>query len=347
MTPPPRSLQQVVDAAKAFGPIRVAVADAAQDLIIETISAARSLGWVEARLVGDPDAIRRVAADVGWQFPDDWIVPAGSDGEAAARAVTLVRSGQADAVMKGHLHTDVLMHALLHEQHGLRVPGRRVSHLFIVEVPSQPKLLGVTDAAINIAPDLNAKGQILQNAIDFFHLLGIDEPKVAVLSAVETVNPAIASTLDAACLTLMARRGQIAGAVVDGPLAFDNAVSRKAAEEKGISSPVAGDADLLLVPDLVSGNILAKDLEYLAGAVIAGIALGLAAPVILTSRSDPAPARLASLALAALMHHRLAAVPAPMPRPSEQSPHCAPQPEHACCPMPVCQCPTNPSRRLA
>jgi phosphotransacetylase len=334
MTQPPRSLQQVVDGARAFGPVRVAVADAAQDLIIETLRKAQSLGLIEPWLVGNPDAIRRAAADVGWQFPDDWIVPAGSNGDAAAQAVMLVRDGKADAVMKGHLHTDVLMHSLLDDKHGLRVPGRRVSHLFIVEVPSHPKLLGVTDAAINIAPDLNAKGQILQNAIDFFHLLGINEPKVAVLSAVETVNPAIVSTLDAACLTLMARRGQITGAIVDGPLAFDNAVSRKAAEEKGISSPVAGDADLLLVPDLVSGNILAKDLEYLAGAVIAGIALGLAAPVILTSRSDPEPARLASLALAALMHHRMAAAP-PKAKPPEQSPHCAPQPEHTCCPMPA------------
>ncbi len=334
MTRPPRSLQQLVDQAKTFGPIRVAVADAAQDLVIETMREAQGLGLIEPRLVGEPDAIRRVAAEAGWQLLDDWIVPAESDNDAAARAVALVREGRADAVMKGHLHTDVLMHSLLDKERGLRVPGRRVSHMFVVEVPSHPKLLGVTDAAINIAPDLNAKAQILQNAIDFFHFLGIDVPKVAVLSAVETVNPAIASTLDAACLTLMARRGQITGAIVDGPLAFDNAISRKAAEEKGIASPVAGDADILLVPDLVSGNILAKDLEYLAGAVIAGIALGMAAPVILTSRADPAPARLASLALAALIHHRMATVPIAS-KPSEPSPHCAPQPEHACCPMPV------------
>lgn len=334
MTPPPRSLKELVNQAKAFGPFRVAVADAAQDLIVETLREALSLGLVEPRLVGDPDAIRRVAADVGWQLADEWIIPTESSGAAAAQAVRLVRDGKADAVMKGHLHTDVLMHSLLDKEHGLRVPGRRVSHLFVVEVPSHPKLLGVTDAAINITPDLNAKAEILQNAIDFFHILGIDEPKVAVLSAVETVNPAIVSTLDAACLTLMARRGQITGAIVDGPLAFDNAISRKAAEEKGISSPVAGDADLLLVPDLVSGNILAKDLEYLGNAVIAGIALGLAVPVVLTSRSDPAPARLASLALAALAHHRMAATPASR-KPLDHSPHCAPQQEHACCPMPV------------
>lgn len=334
MTSPPKSLTQLVDQAKAFGPIRVAVASAAQDLVIETMREAQSLGLIEPRLVGDLAAIRRVAAEAGWQIPGDWIVPAASDSEAADRAVALVREGQADAVMKGHLHTDVLMHALLNEEHGLRMPGRRVSHLFVVELRSYPKLLGVTDAAINIVPDLNAKAQILQNAIDLFRLLGIDAPKVAVLSAVETVNPAISSTLDAACLTLMARRGQISGAVVDGPLAFDNAISRKAADEKDISSPVAGDADILLVPDLVSGNILAKDLEYLAGAVIAGIALGMAVPVILTSRADPAPARLASLALAALMHHRMPKVPTRL-TPTEPRPHVAPQPERACCPMPA------------
>ncbi len=334
MTAPPRSLRQLIDQVKAFGTIRVAVAAAAQDLVIETMREAHDLGLIEPRLVGEPDAVRRVAAAAGWQLVDKWIVPAESDNDAAARAVALVRDGQADAVMKGHLHTDVLMHSLLDKEHGLRVPGRRVSHVFVVEVPSHPKLLGITDAAINIAPDLNAKAQILQNAIDFFHLLGIGEPKVALLSAVETVNPAIASTLDAACLTLMARRGQITGAVVDGPLAFDNAISRQAAEEKGISSPVAGDADILLVPDLVSGNILAKDLEYLAGAVLAGIALGMAVPVVLTSRADPAPARLASLALAALMHHRMGSAPM-APKPFEPSPRCAPQPEHACCPMPV------------
>jgi phosphotransacetylase len=271
---------------------------------------------------------------MGWNISKDWIVPASTDATTAAKAVELVRVGEADVVMKGHIHTDALMHALLDKDHGLRVPGRRISHLFVIELPSHPKLLGVTDAAINITPDLNAKAQILQNAVDFFHLLGIEAPRVAVLSAVETVNSAISSTLDAACLTLMARRGQISRAVVDGPLAFDNAISRKAAEEKGISSPVAGDADILLVPDLVSGNILAKNLEYLGGAVVAGIALGMAAPVVLTSRADPAPARLASLALAALMHRWMVKTP-PKPRALEPSPHVAPQPEHACCPMPA------------
>ncbi len=333
MTAPPSSLQQLIARAKAFGPVRVAIADGAQDLVIETVREEQGLGLIEPRLVGEPDAIRRVAAEVGWRLSGDWIVSAESDSDAATRAVTLVHDGQADVVMKGLLHTDVLMHALLDKEHGLRVPGRRVSHVFVVEVPLHPKLLGITDAAINIAPDLNAKAEILQNAVELFTLIGIEHPKVAVLSAVETVNPAIVSTLDAACLTLMARRGQLHGAIVDGPLAFDNAISAAAAKEKGIVSEVAGDADILIVPDLVSGNILAKDLEYLARALAAGVVGGLAAPVILTSRADTPAARLASLALSALMFHgrpKLRTKPAP----PEAHPHCAPQPDHACCPLP-------------
>jgi phosphotransacetylase len=334
MAAPASTLQHLLDQARTFKPIRVAVADAAQAVLLETLREAHALGFVEPRLIGVPASIAAHCEHMGWNISKDWIVPASIDAATAAKAVELVRAGEADVVMKGHIHTDALMHALLDKDHGLRVPGRRVSHLFVIELPSHPKLFGVTDAAINITPDLNAKAQILQNAVDFFHLLGIEAPKVAVLSAVETVNSAINSTLDAACLTLMARRGQITGAVVDGPLAFDNAISREAAEEKGISSPVAGDADILLVPDLVSGNILAKNLEYLGGAVAAGIALGMAAPVVLTSRADPAPARLASLALAALMHERMVGTP-PKPRALEPSPHVAPQPEHACCPMPA------------
>lgn len=333
MTMHAKTLQYLVDQAKGLDPIRVAVADAAQRVVIETLREACALGFVEPRLVGDPGAIAAICGDIGWKTTTDWFVPASTDAMAAAKTVELVRTGEADAIMKGQIHTDALMRALLDKERGLRVPGQRVSHVFLVEVPTYPKLLGITDAAINIAPDLDAKAQILQNAIDLFHLLGVETPKVAVLSAVETVNPEIASTLDAACLTLMARRGQIAGAVVDGPLAFDNAISRRAAEEKGIASPVAGDADILLVPDLVSGNILAKNLEYLAGAVAAGIAVGLAVPVVLTSRADPAPARLASLALAALMHHRAPRAPVKAAAP-ESSLQCAPQPEHACCPLP-------------
>ncbi|MBS2132163.1 bifunctional enoyl-CoA hydratase/phosphate acetyltransferase (plasmid) [Burkholderia thailandensis] len=331
MTPVPRSLQQLVDKAKTLGPVRVAVADAEQDLVIETMREAQEQGWIEPRLVGMPRAIRELAQAARWAVRDEWIVAATGDAEAAANAVALVRDGAADVVMKGRLHTDVLMHALLDTERGLRLPGRRVSHVFVMEMASHPKLLGVTDAAINIAPDLNAKAQILQNAIDLFALAGIENPKVAVLSAVETVNPAIVSTLDAASLTQMARRGQLHGAIVDGPLAFDNAISADAAREKGIVSDVAGDADLLLVPDLVSGNILVKDLTYLAGSVAAGVVTGLSAPVVLTSRADSPAARLASLALAALMFHGMQRPPVRRGS-TEAHPHFAPTLESACCP---------------
>jgi len=326
------TLKHVTDQARRLEPIRVAVVDAAQGLVIETLREAHALGIVEPRLIGVPDAIESACRDLGWKPRDGWIIPAPTDPAAAATAVDLVRDGAADAVMKGNVHTDVLMRALLDKESGLRRPGRRVSHVFVAEVSSHPKLFGITDAAINIAPDLNAKMQILQNAVELFHLLGVETPKVAVLSAVETVNPAIVSTLDAACLTLMARRGQIGGALVDGPLAFDNAISPQAAKEKGIISEVAGDADIVLVPDLVSGNILAKNLEYLADAVVAGVVVGLAAPVVLSSRADPPAARLAGLALASLMHHRSAKMPAKAAAPEASLP-CAPQAEHACCPI--------------
>ncbi|MFQ5775666.1 MAG: bifunctional enoyl-CoA hydratase/phosphate acetyltransferase [Kiloniellaceae bacterium] len=332
MAPHVKTLTDLIAQARALEPIRVAVVDAAQELVIETLREAHALGMVEPRLIGVPEAIERTCNELGWKTEDRWIVPAPTDPAAAAKAVDLVRDGEVDAVMKGNIHTDALMHALLHKERGLKAPGRRVSHVFVTEVSSHPKLLGITDAAINIAPDLNAKAQILQNAVELFHLLGVETPKVAVLSAVETVNPAIASTLDAACLTLMARRGQIGGASIDGPLAFDNAISAAAAKEKGIVSEVAGEADIVLVPDLVSGNILAKNLEYLAGAVAAGVVVGLAVPVVLSSRADPPAARLAALALASLMHHRSAKMLAKAAAPEASLP-CAPQPEHACCPI--------------
>jgi len=327
-------LQKLIDQAKGLPPIRVAVVNAVQRVLLDTLRDAADLGFVEPILIGETNAVRDLAISVGIDDAADRIIEAKSDATAAAAGVRLVRDGKVDVLMKGLIHTDALMHALLDAEHGLRVPGRRVSHALLCDIPSYSKLLVITDAAINIAPDLNAKAQILQNAIELCHLLGIETPKVAVLSAIETVNPAISSTLDAACLTVMARRGQITGAVVDGPLAFDNAISLRAAKEKGITSKVAGDCDILLVPDLVSGNILAKNLVYFADAVAAGIVLGLAAPVVLSSRSDPAPARLAALALAALMHHRRAKIGGPKVAAAEPELQCAPQPESACHPLP-------------
>ena len=326
------TLSDLVAQARKRSPIRVAVVDAAQGLVVETLREAVTLGIVDPRLIGDANAIKRACAQAGWECLDEWVVPAPSDAAAAATAAEMISDGDADAVMKGNIHTDVLMRALLDKERGLRLPGRRVSHVFVVEAPDYPRLLGITDAAINIAPNLEAKAQIVQNAVELFHLLDVEEPKVAALSAVETVNPAIASTLDAACLTLMARRGQITGAAIEGPLAFDNAVSAKAAREKGIVSDVAGEADILLLPDLVSGNILAKNLEYLAGGRAAGVVVGLAAPVVLSSRAVPMASRLAGLALANAMHHRRPKERARKYGAFETSLGCAPQPEHACSP---------------
>ena len=329
----PPKLVALIERARELPAIRIAVVCAAQKVVLETAREAQALGLATVTLIGEMKAIRATATAVGLDVSAAQIIDTESDGAAAREAVRLVRDGVVDAVMKGQIHTDSLMHALLDSEHGLRVPGRRVSHAFVCEVPSYPHLLIVTDAAINIAPDLNAKAQILENAIGLSHLLGVERPRAAVLSAVETVNPAIASTVDAACLAVMAQRGQITGAVVDGPLALDNAISVRAAREKSIASGVAGHADILLVPDLVSGNILAKNLEYLAGAVAAGIVLGLAVPVVLSSRSDLENARLAAVALAVLMH---AAAPKATGTQVNVEPRleCAPQSEGACCPLP-------------
>jgi phosphate acetyltransferase/phosphate butyryltransferase len=220
--------------------------------------------------------------------------------------VELVRGGHADILMKGSLHTDEFLDAALDRAHGIRT-DRRLSHVFIMHVTSYPRYLFITDAAVNIAPTLLDKRDIVQNAIDLTHALGILEPKVAILAAVETVNPKMQATLDAAALCKMADRGQITGAVLDGPLAFDNAISREAADTKGIVSPVAGEPDILLVPDLESGNMLAKQLTYLAGAETAGIVMGARVPIVLTSRAGDAGGRLASTAIANLLvrHRRL------------------------------------------
>jgi len=334
MQPDTNRFAAFIATARRAGPVRVAVADAAQEVLLETLRDATRDGLAEPLLIGDPGEIAALCRAIGWDPGAERIIAAPSEAAAAAQAVALVREGAADVVMKGNLHTDTFMRALLDSDRGLRLPGHRVSHAFVMEVPDRDRLIGITDAAINIAPDLAAKAQICQNAIDIFHILGVAEPRVAALSAVETVTAGIASTLDAACLTLMARRGQITGAVVDGPLAFDNAISARAATEKGIVSQVAGQADILLMPDLVSGNMLAKALEYLAGAVAAGVALGLSAPVVLTSRADPAPARMAALAIAALIHHHIVGQHRDRPRSApDTSLAAAPQPERACCPL--------------
>ncbi|WP_170435456.1 bifunctional enoyl-CoA hydratase/phosphate acetyltransferase [Ruegeria arenilitoris] len=260
---------------------------------------------IEPILVGRPDLIGQAAQELGEKLDGFEIVAAEEHSEAARIAVDLVVEGRAGALMKGHLHTDDLLRAALRKDQGLRA-GRRFTHVFVMDVPGQPHPLLVTDAAINIEPDLQTKIDITQNAIDLAISIGMETPKVGVLSAVETVNPAIRSSIDAALLSKMAERGQIKGGLVDGPLAMDNAVSMAAARIKGIVSPVAGQADILVVPNLDAGNMLAKQLTYIANAEAAGVVLGAKVPIILNSRADDDKARLASCAVAALHAARIA-----------------------------------------
>ena len=321
--------------AESGPPLRVGVVCAEQTEVLETVRDAAASGLIAPLLIGDPDAIAEKAEEVGLAVDPDTITAAWSEEQAAATGAGLLGGGAVETLMKGRIHTDVFMKALLSRGANLRLPNRRVSHVFVADIPAYPRLLAITDAAINIAPDLSAKAQILQNAIDVMRAIGIARPKAAVLSAVETVNILIESTTDGAALTLMARRGQIKDADVDGPLAFDNAVSLKAAAIKGIVSPVAGEADIVLTPDLVSGNVLAKNLEYLAGATLAGVVVGLRAPVVLTSRADPLQARLASLAIARLLclqeaRSRIDTLKADLT--DEPLGCCAPMPEEACFP---------------
>ena len=258
------------------------------------------LGLVAPILVGPAARIMDTAKDAGLDISRFRLVDAPHSHAAAACAVALVRAGEAALLMKGSLHTDELMHAVLASGTGLRTE-RRLSHVYIMDVPSYPRPLLLTDAVVNIEPSLEDKRDIVQNAIDLAHILGITAPRVAILAAVETVNPAMRSTLDAAALCKMADRGQITGGLVDGPLAFDNAVSLEAARQKGIVSPVAEQADILVVPDLEAGNMLAKQLSFLAGADAAGVVAGARVPIILTSRADSERTRIASCAVAVLM----------------------------------------------
>jgi len=255
---------------------------------------------IQPVLVGPEDRIREVARAAGIDIGPYRIVSVPNSHEAAEKAVEMARNGEVEALMKGSLHTDELMGAAVKSDTGLRT-AKRISHVFVMDVPAYPRPILITDAAINIFPKLEDKAGIVQNAVDLAHVLGIERPRVAILCAVETINPKMPSTLDAAALCKMADRGQISGAVLDGPLAFDNAISLAAAQTKGISSPVAGQADILLVPDLEAGNMLAKQLSYLAGADGAGIVLGARVPIVLTSRADSVRSRLASIAVMALV----------------------------------------------
>jgi phosphate acetyltransferase len=291
---------RLIAACAGLPPTPTAVAHPCDAASIAGALDAAKLGLIAPILVGPEARVRAAAKEAGLDIGDIPVIDTPHSNESAARAVALVREGRAEALMKGSLHTDELMAAVVKRETGLRT-GRRVSHCFVMDVPTYAEALIVTDAAVNIAPTLADKVDIVQNAIDLAHALLFKEVRVAILSAMETVNPAVPSTIEAAALCKMADRGQITGGILDGPLALDNAIDLAAARIKKIASPVAGRANVLVVPDLEAGNMLAKALTFLAGADAAGIVLGARVPIILTSRADSVTTRLASCAVAVLV----------------------------------------------
>jgi phosphotransacetylase len=301
-TPGTGKYEQLLLRCQSLEPIPTAVVHPCEQTALEGAIEAGAKRMIDPILVGPAAKIQEVARKSGIDISSARIVDAPHSHGAAAKAVELVRQGEAEILMKGSLHTDELLGAVVAKDSGLRT-GRRISHVFIMDVPTYHKVLIVTDAAINIAPTLEEKVDICQNAIDLAVSLGLAKPKVAILAAVETVTSKMPATLDAAALCKMAERGQITGAILDGPLAFDNAISKDAARIKGIKSEVAGDPDILLTPDLESGNILAKQLSFLANADSAGLVVGARVPIILTSRADSVRARIASCGVAVLAAH--------------------------------------------
>jgi len=292
--------QRLLDFCKTLPPTPTAVVHPCDESSLRGAAEAAQLGLIAPILVGPKARIEATAEQFGIDLDSYPIVDAAYSQDSAAKAVDLVREGKAEALMKGSLHTDELMGAVVRRDAGLRT-ARRVSHCFVMDVPSYAETLIVTDAAINIAPTMEDKVDIIQNAIDLAHALRFPEVRVAILSAMETVNPKVPSTVEAGALCKMADRGQITGAIIDGPLALDNAISLESVKIKHIDSPVAGRANVLIVPDLEAGNMLAKSLSFLAGADAAGIVLGARVPIILTSRADSVIARLASCGVAALV----------------------------------------------
>ena len=292
--------QHLIAAAQKEEMIKVAVAHPCDDVSLRGAIEAQKLGLIDPILVAPPERVRKAAKEADLDIAAVEIVASAHSHDSAAKAVELVKAGRAEALMKGSLHTDELMGAVVAREGGIRTE-RRISHCFIMDVPDHEQALIITDAAVNIAPDLDAKADIVQNAIDLAHAIGDEEVRVALLSAMETVTAKVPSTIDAAALCKMADRGQITGALLDGPLALDNAISPEAAAIKKIASPVAGRANVLVVPDLEAGNMLAKSLSFLAGADAAGIVLGARVPIILTSRADSLLSRLASCAVAVMV----------------------------------------------
>lgn len=304
----PDGERHVLEYARRFPRIRVAVVHPCDATSLAAALDAREMGLIDPLIVAPRHRVEAVAATAGLDLRGISIEDVPHSHAAAARAVELARAGQAEALMKGSLHTDELMAAIVDPAAGLRT-SRRASHCFLMQSPAYPRPFILTDAAINIVPTLEQKADIVRNAIGLAHAIGVADPRVAILAAVETVSPTMPATVDAAALCKMADRGQIVGGTLDGPLAFDNAVSIAAARTKGIRSKVAGVADILVVPDLESGNMLAKQLEYLGGATSAGVVLGVRVPIVLTSRADAREARIASCALALLMAHQYRMAP--------------------------------------
>lgn len=297
-------LDRIIDQAIARGPVNVAVAYPCSQNAIEATVTAQRLGLINPILIGPIHRIASIARENDLSLDTMELIETGDDPLAAAcTAAAQCRDGRADAIMKGSLHTDELLSVAISKDSGLRT-GRRVSHAFVLDLPNYPKPLLMADCVVNISPALMEKRDITQNAIDLAHVLGIKRPYVGVLSAVETINAAIPGTIEAAALSKMVERGQITGAEVDGPLAFDNAISLEAARTKGIDSKVCGCCDILIVPNLEAGNMLYKQLVYLAGGECAGIILGTKVPIVLTSRADSPESRVASCALAVLQSAR-------------------------------------------
>jgi phosphotransacetylase len=294
--------EQMLVTCRNMKPIPTAVAHPCEESALAGAIEAANLGIIIPILVGPRDKITATARSAGIDLSSFQIVDAPHSNASAAKAVELVRTAQAELLMKGSLHTDELMAAVVSREGGLRT-ARRISHVFVMDVPTYHKVLIITDGAINISPSLEDKADICQNAVDLAISLGIKQPKVAILAAVETVTSKMPATIDAAALCKMADRRQITGALLEGPLAFDNAISKEAALTKGIHSEVAGDPDILLAPDLEAGNILAKQLSFLTKADSAGLVLGARVPIILTSRADSVRSRIASCAVAMLAAH--------------------------------------------
>lgn len=300
--------QRLLAHAQKLGRITMGVIHPCNELTLSAALDAKKEGLIEPILIAPKEKLEAIAQEANLDLTGIQIEDVPHSHAAADRAAQLAQQGVVEALMKGSLHTDEMMHSVLSSAAGLRTK-RRVSHCFLLETPNYPRPFIITDAAINITPTLVDKVDIIQNAIDLAHVIGVEKPAVAILAAVETVNPNMQSTLDAAALCKMADRGQITGAVLDGPLAFDNAVSEEAAKIKGIVSPVAGRADILAVPDLEAGNMLAKQLEYIGHASLAGIVLGAKIPIVLTSRADSRESRISSCALAVLLAHQYRMTP--------------------------------------